>query len=156
MDLEAYRALRLEALAAHPEAFGTTAEEEAAKPREALLQVLETNAIFGGFMADALVGVAALVQQPKEKERHKGLLWGMYVAESARGSGLGGALVDAVLEAARGRVLQVHLDVGDYNMPARRLYESRGFVACGVTPRSLKLGERYLDEIAMVRRLDDA
>jgi GNAT superfamily N-acetyltransferase len=154
-DLEAYREIRLEALATHPEAFGTTAAEEAAKPRERFLEVLEADAVFGGFVDGRLVGIAGLRQEPKEKERHRGLLWGMYVAEPARGSGLAGALVDAVLEEARGRVVQVHLDVGDYNLAARRLYESRGFVSYGLAPRTLKVGNRYIDEHAMVCRLDD-
>ena len=64
------------------------------------------------------------------------------------------ALVDAVLAYARGRVIQVQLVVGEENIRARRLYESRGFKSYGLAPRALKLGDRYLDEQLMVRYLD--
>ena len=153
-DVEAYRQIRLEALERHPEAFGTTQAKEAAKPIAELLDKLENHAVFGGFRAERLSGIAVLRRQTIEKERHKATLWGMYVAEAARGTGLAGALVDAVLAYARGRVIQVQLVVGEENISARRLYESRGFKSYGLAPRALKLGDRYLDEYLMVRYLD--
>ena len=153
-DVYRFREIRLRALAAHPGAFGTTVEEEAAKPFAHLAELLSAHAIFGGFDAEALVGIAAFRPYPNQKERHKGTLWGMYVEPAARSSGLGGALVDAVLDYARGKVIQVHLVVGRENEGARRLYESRGFSSYGLAPRALKVGGRLLDEHLMVCGLD--
>ena len=86
-DVETYRRIRLEALRHHPEAFGTTQAEEAAKPIAELLDTLENHTVFGGFRAERLSGIAILRRQTIEKERHKATLWGMYVAEAARGTG---------------------------------------------------------------------
>lgn len=45
-----------------------------------------------------------------------------------RGSGLGGCLLDALLEEAEGRgVVTTFLEVRESNVAARKLYESRGF-----------------------------
>jgi GNAT superfamily N-acetyltransferase len=52
----------------------------------------------------------------------------LYVDPSARGTGLGRALVEAVLDRARTRgCRRVELDVNTGNTAARRLYESAGF-----------------------------
>jgi ribosomal protein S18 acetylase RimI-like enzyme len=56
------------------------------------------------------------------------LLEDLYVDESARGAGLGRALVAATLERARARgCRRVELDVNERNATAQRLYESFGF-----------------------------
>ena len=85
-DVAAYRELRLESLKGHPEAFGSSWEDEADKPISWWSQRLETNAVFGGWVnRSPLVGLAGLRLQEKVKERHKGVLVGMYVgSEIAR------------------------------------------------------------------------
>ena len=56
----------------------------------------------------------------------------MYVRPSARGRGVGEALVASVLEWARARdATSVHLWVTEANGPARLLYERCGFTATG-------------------------
>lgn len=60
------------------------------------------------------------------------LMDGIFVAEAARGQGLGGALLDAVIaEAGAQGAAHVRLDVIDTNPRARALYERKGFVAVG-------------------------
>jgi len=55
---------------------------------------------------------------------------GIFVEQSARGLGVGTALLLAIVDAARERGLaQVHLDVIDINPRARSLYERVGFRA---------------------------
>jgi hypothetical protein len=49
-DVAAYRELRLESLKGHPEAFGSSWEDEAGKPISWWSQRLETNAVFGGWV----------------------------------------------------------------------------------------------------------
>ena len=52
----------------------------------------------------------------------------LYIAETARGSGAGRALVRAAFERARARgCKRIELDVDAVNGPARALYESEGF-----------------------------
>jgi ribosomal protein S18 acetylase RimI-like enzyme len=53
----------------------------------------------------------------------------LFVAETARGSGLGRAMVEAAVARAKERgCRRIELDVDDENAPARALYESLGFV----------------------------
>ena len=57
---------------------------------------------------------------------------GLCVADTHQGRGLGSALLDRALAAARERgLVRVHLTVVQDNSIALRLYESRGFVRCG-------------------------
>ncbi|HZT20933.1 MAG TPA: GNAT family N-acetyltransferase [Dongiaceae bacterium] len=152
-EAEAYRAIRLEALATNPEAFGSTWEEQAAQPLDRFAETLAKAAIFGAFLDGDLVGMAGFFIEEGARKRHKGVLRGMYVRPAARGADLGRALLRAVLGYARAHVEQVQLLVVSDNEAARRLYESEGFSAYGLEREALKDGERYLDEILMVRFL---
>jgi ribosomal protein S18 acetylase RimI-like enzyme len=77
----------------------------------------------------------------------------MYVRPAARNSGLGRRLLEAVVNHASGRVEQLLLSVVSENEAAHRLYQELGFSEYGREMKALKLGERYLDEILMVRFL---
>ncbi len=60
------------------------------------------------------------------------LMDGIFVAEAARGGGIGARLLDAIKAEAEARGLaKVRLDVIDSNPRARALYERQGFVADG-------------------------
>jgi ribosomal protein S18 acetylase RimI-like enzyme len=152
-EAELFRAIRLEALANSPEAFGTTFAKQAADPMSYFAETLQGATVFGAFLGAEIVGMAGLRRECGERMQHKGMLWGMYVRRAAEGRGLGRALVQAVLTHARGMVEQVQLTVVTDNERARRLYESEGFVIYGLERQALKLGERYLDEYLMVRFL---
>jgi ribosomal protein S18 acetylase RimI-like enzyme len=148
-----YREIRLEALRLHPEAFGSSFEDEAARPVTFFEQRLTGNTIFGGFRDRELLGTAGFMPDSGVKRAHKGHLWGMYVRSAARGTGLARLLVEAVLEHARERVELIQLSVGSGNVPARRLYVSLGFEPFGIEERALKVGDRYLDDVYMVKML---
>lgn len=76
------------------------------------------------------------------------------VAPSARGRGLGAALVRQVLdEAAACRVVAVTLEVRRSNTAGRRLYESFGFEEVGSRPNYYGRGE---DALILRLPLDDA
>lgn len=61
------------------------------------------------------------------------LMDGIAVAEEARGQGIGGRLLDAVVAEAESRGMsEVRLDVIDTNPRARALYERKGFAAGAV------------------------
>jgi RimJ/RimL family protein N-acetyltransferase len=152
-DAALYRGIRLEGLNCNPEAFGSTFEAEFAKPLAWFFDRLSTTQIFGAFNGPDILGVAGFAIRDAEKERHKGLLWGMYVRPSARGTGVARRLVEAVIDYARPRVELIQLSVVMGNGPARRLYARLGFVEYGIERNSLKHDGRYYDEILMAKDL---
>jgi RimJ/RimL family protein N-acetyltransferase len=152
-DAPAYRQVRLEALTSHPEAFGSSWEDEADQPLAWFEGRLAGSAVFGGFLGGPfLSGVAGLRVQDRAKQRHKAVLWGMFVRPGARGSGLAQALVGAVVEHGKGVVDEILLTVVTSNHAAVRLYTAAGFTAYGTERRALKIGERYYDEMLMALR----
>ena len=156
-EAEAFRALRLAALADSPEAFGGDHTEESQRPLETFTAQLTTSAVFGAFVDGTLCGLAGLFWDDGAKRRHIGNLYTVYLARQARGTGCALPLIEAVLDHARilGRT-QVHLGVGAYNTPAIRLYQKAGFEIYGTEPRALFVNGRFIDEHLMVRFLDKA
>ena len=148
-DAALYRAIRLEALAAHPEAFTSTFEREREKPLAWFEERLATSDVFGAFIAEELVGTAGFRREDGAKTAHKGVLWGMYVRQQARKSGTGRRLVEAVAAHAAKRVEQLHLVVVSENQAALRLYAAAGFVEYGRGVKALKYNGRYYDETLM-------
>ncbi len=162
-DFPAWQALRLRALRDHPDAFGSSYEDALASGsaerrgrfEASVSKSDEMSAVFGAVAADGvLVGTAGLVRSPGAKVRHKGSLWGMYVAPEARGTGAAPQLVASVLATAREWGLeQVQLSVVVGNTPAHRLYERAGFVIFGQERHALQLPDGPRDELLMVRWL---
>ncbi len=150
---ELYREIRLEALRLHPEAFGASFEEESARPLAFFTQRLTANTVFGGFLGQKLMGTAGFMRQAGAKSIHKSHLWGMYVRQAARGSGLARLLVDAVLDHATRHAELIQLSVAADNLPAQRLYTAAGFQPYGLEVRSLKVDGCYLDEVLMAKLL---
>jgi GNAT superfamily N-acetyltransferase len=153
-DAAAFQALRLEALATDPCAFAASHDEEAGQSLGDVTARLERQPVFGGFTGGVLLGVAGFAVPEPAKKRHKGLLWGVYVREAARGRGLGRAVVLRVIEHARAHVLQLHAAVVTTNHTACRLYRSLGFVPYGVEPRGLACAGRHHDQELLVLLLD--
>ncbi len=153
-DAETFRSIRLESLEHHPEAFAASYEVEAQLALEEIARRLRKGAVFGGFQGSDLVGVAGFSPLKSPRARHRGILWGMYVKESARGSGLAAALFQKVLEHARSRVEMIHLTAVTSNERALRFYKKMGFEGYGIERRALKIGDEYYDEELMVYFLD--
>src|SRR5688572_934826 len=90
-DAELYRDLRLEGLRNVPTAFGSSYEESERRPLSAYAERLrptEDTAVFGAFEQGSLVGSVGLFRESGLKERHKAMLWGMYVTPAARRTGV--------------------------------------------------------------------
>src|SRR6516165_3482154 len=100
-DAALYRGIRLEALQANPEAFGSTFDVENAQPLSWFADRLGSSTVLGAFRHGDLVGVAGFALQHGQKRAHKGIVWGMYVRPAARSAGVGRRLVDAVCSLAR-------------------------------------------------------
>ncbi len=131
---ERVRAVRLRALADTPDAFGTLLADDAALPPDAWRRRLAASdgATFLAAAEGRDLGLA--VGRPYEGFAGAAGLFGMWVDPAARGRGVGGALVDAVTDWARGAgYARVLLDVADGNLAAVRFYEGKGFRPTGVT-----------------------
>jgi RimJ/RimL family protein N-acetyltransferase len=152
-DAQIFRTIRLEALAAYPIAFQATYESTADLPLEAFAQRLQRYALFGGFLDRRLCGFVGFHAFKNPKIAHKAIMWGMYVTEEARGTGLAEAMVETVFEHARGKVEQVLLSVITENERARRFYGKMGFEPYGLESRALKVDDTYYDEEFRVRFL---
>lgn len=150
-DADAFRALRLESLQTHPEAFGASYEEERDAPLSDSVALLECHTVFGGFAGDTLVGLAMLQRNPQKKRQHVAMLWGMYVRTDQRGTGVARAILDAVIARAEREVDQLELYVATSNPRARHLYETLGFERYGVMRRSLRVAGVDHDADMMVR-----
>ncbi len=156
-DLELYRALRLEALEGHPEAFASSAEDFVRKSDATVRQMLESLSVYGAVLDDkSLGGMVAFMRAEPGKEYHRGWLLQVYVQPAHRGSGMAEALMRHAIAHVPEGVLQLHLGVWSENEPALRLYKRLGFEIYGTEPRYLFVNGRYIDEHLMVRFLDKA
>jgi GNAT superfamily N-acetyltransferase len=120
------RSIRLRALRDAPDAFSTTLEDAAAWPAESWSQQLLELRTFVAVSDGLDVGVVRCARGGTSAET--GWLISMWVAPEVRRKGVGGALVDAVIDWARSSdVNRLLLEVADNNRPAIALYSRRGF-----------------------------
>lgn len=178
-DAPAFIALRREALEDTPMAFSSSLEDDPKLSVERIASWLaeeDRQAIFGAFLfrgetalptalsasSEAsraptgirLVGAAGLARHANLKERHKGLIWGVYVSPVARRRGAGRALIDAAVAQARAWGLErVQLSVSETTPGARRLYEAVGFKPWGIERRAIHWRGRFADEMHMALEL---
>jgi RimJ/RimL family protein N-acetyltransferase len=151
----AYRELRLRGLKECPDAFTSSYDEDCAKPLAVTEQRLASDSadtVFGAWLGDVLVGVVGLAREERAKNRHKAVLFGMYVAPEHGRSGIGTTLLGHVVDDARQQpgLLQLVLTVTHTNAGARTLYERAGFHSFGVEPRALRVGDAYYDKNHMI------
>ncbi|QFU15657.1 GNAT family N-acetyltransferase [Microvirga thermotolerans] len=158
-DAEAYRALRLQALANAPEAFGASYEEEAGQTLDGIRARIgghSANRIFGAWSSGRLVGMAGFAARERLKSRHKGIMWGVYVRPDWRGRGLGEALVRQVIDHAALHVVVLEAAVGLHNESARRTYHKLGFRPYGIERKALRVGNVFYDEELLFIDFSDA
>jgi RimJ/RimL family protein N-acetyltransferase len=155
-DAAAFWGFRLLALESEPNAFGESAEEHRLTTVDSFAQRLKSNAldnfVLGAFDESALVGTVGFYRMLPTKQRHKGWIWGVFVAPEYRGRGLSRALLVRLLQMVKDApdIQSVLLKVATTQRAARRLYGSLGFRSFGVEPRSLKARDGYIDEEHMI------
>jgi ribosomal protein S18 acetylase RimI-like enzyme len=157
-DAAAYRALRLRGLDEQPDAFTSSVEAEAAKPlsvTEDRLAPTGPDVVYGAFVHGALAGVVGIAREARAKNRHKAVVFGMYVAPDFGRRGVARALVRHLIATAKEEagLEQLVLTVTHSNESARALYEGEGFRSFGIEPRAIRVGDRYYDKNHMVRFL---
>ncbi|MDF3297196.1 GNAT family N-acetyltransferase [Streptomyces tropicalis] len=124
----------------HPPFFG-----ERSGPRDHLVAELDGTVV--GYIRLAL-------PTPLACNTHVRQIQGLAVADEARGTGVGRALLRACLDEARRRgARRITLRVLGPNAPARRLYESEGFAVEGVLPGEFLIDGAYVDDVLMGRPL---
>ena len=158
-DAEQYAALRLRMLREHSAAFTSSFEEDATKPLAWVQKRISHdkdaphNFVLGAFAEDGtLIGSVGLSVEIRGKQRHKALLFGMFVAPAQMSGGVGRALLDHCLDRARTvpGLEQIGLTVTATNARAVRFYEAAGFRTFGLEERALKIDGAYYPKAHMV------
>lgn len=156
-DAEAYYILRLEALLDSPDAFATLYEDALNRPIDKTRANLasEHAVTFGAYDGGKLIGNVTLVRNTGSKMKHRASVVAVYVSPPYRRHGVADKLMNELLAYA-GQwegLEQLHLMVASHNSAAIKLYQRFGFEKYGVELRSMKAGERYIDEDLMVKFL---
>ena len=142
---------RLAALRESPDAFSSTLDHESVQPSAWWIDRLSSDTVTT-FIADGdapqCIGTLGTYG-----DDHDCGIYGIWVAQQARGSGLSDALLLALVGHARARgFTRVLLDVGTQNTHAVRLYDRHGFVATGETSR-LPEPRSHIQELQMALNL---
>ena len=149
VDVERFRAVRLEGLRSDPDGFRYSEAEDAAITSDEWAARLDRGFVVAAQQNGDLLGVGGFSRVAGDRLQHKGLIWGMYVRAAARGTGVADAIMRALIEHARGEVRQLQLTVMSSNARARAFYERHGFVHYAIEPQAVKQGNDYRDESSM-------
>jgi ribosomal protein S18 acetylase RimI-like enzyme len=157
-DASNFKALRVLAATVSPTAIlPTRAEEEHRSIEEisARIECTPTQAVFGAFDGDTLVGITGVRREALVQASHKATIWGVFVDPSQRGKGLARALLNAATSHASQawNCAQLILCVNAENTPAKQLYQSMGFTTYGVEPGAMQVDGRFYDEALMIKKL---
>ena len=122
------RAIRLRSLADAPDAFATTLAQSEAQPENSWEQAIASLPTFVAVQGGADVGIVRGAEDPDDAASL--YLISMWVAPEARGRGVGGSLIDALVELAHERGFErILLDVGDDQRAGDRALRSEGLRA---------------------------
>lgn len=149
--------LRLRGLKEDPEAFGASYNDSVNMAIEDIRKRLaptEDAFVLGAFNPKPC-GMLGFFRRVGERARHKGFIWGVYVAPEGRGCGLARRLMNECIERAKKMdgLEEVILTVSTTQDVAMKLYESMGFKEYGHEVQALKQGDIYIDEKMMGLRL---
>ena len=161
VDAEAYYHLRLEALQKEPESFAESPGEFTSNSIETIRKQIDDWKQLGAFAIGAfypgneLIGMVGVYRYPREKTKHRGKVWGVFITENYRGTGISKQIFKSVIQKAKKSkdFVQLELEVGVNNITALHLYKTLGFEICGRQLRALKVEHTYIDEYLMVMKI---
>ena len=117
----------------------------------------EDSFTLGAFIDKQLTGIVSFSRDgiDREKLRHKGVLFRMYVSNSFRGKGIAKKLIGELLNRVKqiDSIEQINLTVIANNAYAKTLYEKFGFITFGTEQNAIKWKGKYFTEDQMVLRL---
>ncbi len=117
----------------------------------------EDSFTLGAYCAGQLAGIVSFARdgQDREKLRHKGILFRMYVSNQYRGKGIAKSLIEELINIVRriDTIEQINLTVIATNTGAKTLYEKFGFVTFGSEQNAIKWKGKYFTEDQMVLKL---
>jgi len=154
-EAETYKAFFMQGLVAEPESFRISPADEAL----AAFPTAEgpESYTLGAFDGEQLVGVASYERQGKQREklRHKGHLFRMYVAPTHRGRGIARQLILGIVERtdAQPEIDQITLTAVATNEKALALYGKLGFEVYGIEENAIKYQGQSYTEAMMVLRM---
>ena len=112
----------------------------------------------GAFISDELAGVVSFERdgRHREKLRHKGILFRMYVAAKFRKKGLSLHLIEALISRVKAipDIEQINLTVISANDTARHIYTRLGFERFAQEKNAIKWKGIYFDEEQYVLMLN--
>lgn len=161
-ELDDWWEMRLVALQHHPDAFGSSFEWAKEQGPSYLIErnfrdTSALNRIFVACDADGSMLATAGVFRDSGKRSHIAVIWGVYTRPEHRGQGLSKRLITTAMDHCRSfpDIRQIHISVNADNAPAKRVYESAGFVTWGREPRAIVLPDGDYDELHMAILLDN-
>jgi ribosomal protein S18 acetylase RimI-like enzyme len=153
--------LRMRAVQTEPGSFVDSPEELRSISAEEFASRLRANSpenfVIAAFEQRAALGMIGFYRELPLKRRHKGWIWGVFVAPEARRRGIALTLMQEAIARARSLPdLEIILLTVSVNQPApRNLYTSLGFRSIGIEPKGLKIGNEHIDEEHLVLNLYD-
>lgn len=155
-DVAIFKAIRLEALRTEPAAFASSVNDWEALPDEEWRKRLVDRPVFVAFKDEEPVGILRLIRQRASKMAHRATAIMVYMRRSERGVGRSSALLDAAVVYARENgIRQLELAVSAENGAALQFYRREGFHEAGRIPAGFLHDNREIDEVVMVRRIND-
>jgi ribosomal protein S18 acetylase RimI-like enzyme len=153
-DAEAFSALRRAVTADNPVPMGLSMEDELTRSIEgfrAQLSAPAPSAMFGAFVGAQLAASAAVsIASMFTAQKHKWILWGVFVHPDFRKQGLGRKLTrQALTHAFDHGARRVNLLVFLPNEAAVDLYRSLGFASFGTEPEVIHLADKWHDGLHM-------
>ncbi|MDF1811505.1 MAG: GNAT family N-acetyltransferase [Verrucomicrobiales bacterium] len=158
-DATSYRELRVQALAEWPPGFGSLVGEEkekAMEETESFLTGTTDRKLFGAFAGSMLTGTVRYSRYSGSNEGHRAYIAGLYVDPGHRRKGAGRALLEKAIDESKKdqTIRRINLTVVSDQSMAIRLYQSLGFVECGIDYEAFSARGLFFDEILMTKQIE--
>lgn len=160
-DTRAYTRLRKESFVKAPLSFDHEPDTPVQETdvRESLCKTSDEFFVLGYFLEiegrEKLVGTWGFKRFERKKRAHRGMIFGVYISELARGRGIGHKLMAETIRRARKLegLERIILSVSHHAVGARKIYERAGFVEFGREPGAARTGDVPMDEIHLMLNL---